>query len=56
MAKQKEHWGEPEGPPQLLNSSSPCGHLPAIRYLFELRPRRRPARKPPREPVTFPLL
>ncbi len=56
MAKQKERWGEPAGPPQHRNSSLPCGHLPALRYLFELRPRRRPARKPPREPAILPVL
>ena len=56
MAKQKEHWGEPDGPPQRPYSSSSGEHRKTIRYLFELRPRRRPARNPPREPVTLPLL
>ena len=56
IAKQKRCWGEPEGPPQRLNSSPSGEHCPAIRYRFELRPRRKPARNPPREPVTLPLL
>ncbi len=56
MAKQKERWGEPIGPPQHRNSSLPCGHRPGACYLVELRPRRRPARNPPREPVTLPDL
>ncbi len=56
IGKQKRCWGEPEGPPQRLNSSPSGEHCPAIRYLFELRPRRRPARKPPREPAILPVL
>lgn len=56
MAKQKERWGEPAGPPQHLDSSLSGECCPAIRYLFELRPRRSPARNPPREPVTLPDL
>jgi hypothetical protein len=54
--KPKRSWGEPEGPPQLRNSSSPSGHFPTIRYLDELRPRRSPARNPPREPAILPVL
>lgn len=56
MAKQKERWGEPAGPPQHLDSSLSGECRRAIRYLFELRPRRRPARKPPREPAILPVL
>ncbi len=56
IAKPKRCWGEPAGPPQHRNSLSPSGHFPTVRYLFELRPRRRPARKPPREPAILPVL